>query len=78
MKANFACVCIQCRHLSQVAYNFVRLLLKYTELDIECEIIAKVSRILKKPMAIDVGNSRYALRNMYSHEKFVISLKFNV
>lgn len=49
MKANFICVCILCRHLSQVAYKFVRLLLKYGELDTECEIIAKVIRILKSP-----------------------------
>lgn len=62
MKANFACVCIQSRHLSQVAYNFVRLLLKYAELDIECEIIAKVSRILKKSVAIDVGKSKVCFK----------------
>ena len=54
MKANFACVRIHCRHLSQVAYNFVRLLIRYRELDIECEIITKVSRILKKSMTANV------------------------
>ena len=57
MKANFACVSIHCRHLSQVAYNFVRLLIIYGELDIECEIITKVSRILKKSMATNVRKS---------------------
>lgn len=75
MKANFTGVCIQCRHLSQVAYNFVRLLLKYAELDIECEIRAKVSRILKKSVAIDVGKSEVCFKEYVLPWAFVIYLK---